>query len=156
MLQANAPQVQLTLKQVDQARANNMTSAALSFYRKARLRGALKRVWSTLTGRRLRPLTLDKVKVADRHYGGVKTVSLSKIRGSIGRESDFDVEFNPIRSHNKDRWVGVATAWLQGVVLPPVTLIQVGDDYYIQDGNHRVSVAKALGQVMIDAEVNVS
>ena len=153
MLQANSPLVQQTMREL---RAQDMVNAALSLYRKARWRGELRRVWSKLTRQRLSPLVLDGVGVADRHYGGVKPVLVSHIRGSIGRVSDFDADFNPIRSHIRDRWVGVATAWLRGVVLPPVTLVQVGNDYYVQDGNHRVSVAKALGRAMIDAEVIVS
>jgi hypothetical protein len=82
-------------------------------------------------------------------------VRIDQIRGSFGRVNDFDAQFNPVKSHNKDRWVSVAAAWLRGVVLPPVSLIQVGKDYYVQDGNHRVSVAKVLGRAMIDAEVSV-
>lgn len=155
MLQANAPLVQQTLRQVGEARANNRVSAALSLYRKARLRGALHRIGSILTGERQRPLILDGIEVAGRRYGGVRSVRIAQIRGSVGRDDDFDASFNPIKSHNKDRWVGVAAAWLRGVVLPPVALIQVGNDYYIQDGNHRVSVARSLGRLMIDAEVTV-
>jgi hypothetical protein len=41
------------------------------------------------------------------------------------------------------------------VVLPPVDLIQLGDVYLVKDGHHRISVAKALGQEVIDAEVTV-
>jgi hypothetical protein len=39
--------------------------------------------------------------------------------------------------------------------LPPVRLIQVGDVYFVRDGHHRISVAKALGQTEIDAVVSV-
>jgi ParB-like chromosome segregation protein Spo0J len=37
-------------------------------------------------------------------------------------------------------------------VLPPVELIQV-DGFFVQDGHHRISVAKALGEDYVDAEV---
>jgi len=37
--------------------------------------------------------------------------------------------------------------------LPPVELIRVGDEYYVRDGNHRVSVARAFGQPYIEALV---
>jgi hypothetical protein len=39
--------------------------------------------------------------------------------------------------------------------MPPVELIRVGDVYFVRDGHHRVSVARALGQAYIDAEVTV-
>jgi hypothetical protein len=39
--------------------------------------------------------------------------------------------------------------------LTPVELIQVGDVYFVRDGHHRISVAQAMGQKAIDAEVTV-
>ena len=39
------------------------------------------------------------------------------------------------------------------VTLPPVDLIKIGDDYFVRDGNHRVSVARVRGQEYIDAFV---
>jgi hypothetical protein len=39
--------------------------------------------------------------------------------------------------------------------LPPVALIQVGDYYFVRDGHHRISVARALGQQVIEATVEV-
>jgi hypothetical protein len=38
-------------------------------------------------------------------------------------------------------------------VLPPVALIQVGDVYFVRDGHHRISVARALGRNQIEAKV---
>src|SRR5215208_981454 len=37
--------------------------------------------------------------------------------------------------------------------LPPVSLYKIGDAYFVQDGNHRISVARQRGVEMIDAEV---
>jgi hypothetical protein len=37
--------------------------------------------------------------------------------------------------------------------LPPVSLYKIGDAYFVQDGNHRVSVARQQGVDMLDAEV---
>jgi hypothetical protein len=53
------------------------------------------------------------------------------------------------------RWLRVAAARDQGKVLPPVVLVQVGDVYFVRDGHHRISVARALGQLDIEAEVTV-
>jgi len=41
----------------------------------------------------------------------------------------------------------------RNVVLPPVQLYEMGGIYFVRDGNHRVSVARAMGQEFIDAEV---
>jgi hypothetical protein len=43
----------------------------------------------------------------------------------------------------------------ESVPLPPIKLIQVGDCYYVRDGHHRLSVARALGEQFIEAEVTV-
>jgi hypothetical protein len=39
------------------------------------------------------------------------------------------------------------------VILPPIQLYEIGGLYFVRDGNHRVSVAKAQGVETIDAEV---
>jgi hypothetical protein len=51
--------------------------------------------------------------------------------------------------------LSIAMAYSQGVTLPPVSLIQVGGFYFVRDGHHRISVALARGQEVIDAEVIV-
>ena len=78
-----------------------------------------------------------------------------QIRGSEGRCADFDADFRPLQTHSKGRWVNVAVARERGMGLPPVELIQVGDVYFVRDGHHRISVAKALGEEAVDAEVTV-
>ena len=40
-----------------------------------------------------------------------------------------------------------------GTGLPPVTLYKVGDAYFVEDGNHRVSVARMSGQEFVRAIV---
>ena len=41
----------------------------------------------------------------------------------------------------------------RGVELPAVSLYKIGDAHFVEDGNHRVSVARYQGVEMIDAEV---
>ena len=38
-------------------------------------------------------------------------------------------------------------------MLPPISVVAVGDGYAVLDGHHRVSVARARGAVAIDATV---
>jgi hypothetical protein len=83
------------------------------------------------------------------------TIDLDMILGTAadGRAQDFDVDFRPMQTHNKERWLGIAAAWLSGRRLGRVKLVQVGDIFFVEDGHHRVSVAKAMGEQVIEAEV---
>jgi hypothetical protein len=132
---------------------------AMDAFRKARRRAWLGSLLLTLTGRTRRLLRLSDLlstcTVRGSHYAGVRTVAIDDIRGSEGRCWDFDAEFRPLCPHNKARWARVAQARLKGVTLPLVDLIQVGDVYFVRDGHHRISVARAFGQESIDAQVTV-
>jgi hypothetical protein len=94
-------------------------------------------------------------QISSRHHGGIKPVSIDKICGTLGRSTDFDSSFHPLSDRIRDRWVGVATARLLNLPLAPVTLIQIRDYYFVVDGHHRISVARALGEYAIDAEITV-
>ena len=73
---------------------------------------------------------------------GVRAVRIDRIIGSVDRYRDFDRIFLPTQSRTADRWQRINRAWYQEVSLPPVLLYQVGDVYFVVDGNHRVSVAR--------------
>jgi hypothetical protein len=135
------------------------TSAAAHLYSMMHGWGLVRKLSSALTGRSNRLLDLAAVRracdVGSRRFGGTRAVPLDQIRGSEGRSGDFDADFRPLGGHTKDRWVGIATAQQMGRTMPPVDLIQVGDAYFVRDGHHRISVARALGQKAIDARVTV-
>ena len=125
--------------------------AAALFNREQRS-GQLRRLLAWLTGHsnRLHPLCHRK---ANGHYLGTRTVAINQIHGSESRSEDFDFFFHPLQGRSMSRWVSVALARQNGVALPPVELIKVGDEYFVRDGHHRVSVARALGWAFIDARV---
>ena len=81
-------------------------------------------------------------------------IPLNAIRGTTepNRAAQFDHEFRPA-ALTRCRWQSVWLAFHHGATLPPISVIQVGDDYAIRDGHHRVSVAKALGAPTIRAVV---
>jgi hypothetical protein len=83
----------------------------------------------------------------------VIAVPLANIKGTLNRQSDFDCEFYPLSERLEERWVRIASMMLQGALMPPVELIQKGDIYYVADGHHRVSVARARKQITIDAVI---
>jgi hypothetical protein len=112
-----------------------------------------------LTGHRQSLLNLNdteqRLAAGTRSDRGIQLVPLAQIRGSEGRSTDFDVEFRPLREHNKDRWVEIAMARSEDRDLPPVSLVEVNNLYFVRDGHHRISVAKMMGQVEIEAEVTI-
>lgn len=114
-------------------------------------------LWLALRGRQNRLQDLNAIaKIAERKatlHSGIVTVPLNKIVGSEGRSNDFDSTFAPLAAHDRDRWAGIAVARKLGVPLPPVELIQVADEYFVRDGHHRISVANAVGQVEIEAQI---
>jgi hypothetical protein len=78
---------------------------------------------------------------------------VERISGSIGRCLDFDRGFLPVCSCLGDRWRGVDGALRGGRSLPPVELYKIGGEYFVLDGNHRVSVSRYLGVAAVDAIV---
>lgn len=90
---------------------------------------------------------------ADGQELGIQIVALDEIVGSEGRCHDFDNQFWPLKSHNCDRWVSIAQIMRRKKGLPPVQLIKTNDGYFVRDGHHRISVARALGQEAIEAEI---
>ncbi|MCE5256214.1 MAG: transcriptional regulator [Spirochaetaceae bacterium] len=86
-------------------------------------------------------------------YTGLTTVPLNRIVGSEGRYRDFNRHFLPNKEHLRQRWVNVDKTRYEDISLPAVKLYEMGGVYFVRDGNHRVSVARANGQLEIDAEV---
>jgi len=84
---------------------------------------------------------------------GMRTVLVSQMGGSVGRCSEFDGDFMPLKASAEDRWKRIDRAFHRGEVLPPVSLYKVGGFYFVLDGHHRVSVASYHGVEWIDAEV---
>jgi hypothetical protein len=134
--------------------SGRMSQAA---YDTARSRARRNQVWSKITGQPNGLHSLREVSancdVGARRHAGIRTVPIDRIRGSEGRSNDFDRDFNPLQDHTAGRWQNIARAWDRGKSLPPVDLVKVGDVYFVVDGHHRVSVARARGQVDIEAKV---
>lgn len=92
-------------------------------------------------------------QLSNRIYLGVKEVPIGKIIGTVEKAQDFDKDFNPLREESKGRWSSVYIKYLESGSLPPVILYKVREEYYVYDGNHRISVAKNLNFHSIEAEV---
>ncbi len=129
-------------------------------FHRALLKATLHRLRDWLQRRNathLRLLSFEEAKGAlvgwSQAYRGVRTVKVEKIRGSVGRDRDFDASFLPLRESMAHRWDRIHRAYQPGEELPAVSLYKIGDAYFVRDGNHRVSVAHYHGVAAIDAEV---
>jgi hypothetical protein len=130
-------------------------NAAIQMFNRAMSKGWFERLWSFLMRRERWLVNLNETQLQVRSscYTGLKTVSLTQICGTEGRSRDFDLHFHPRQARLRERWINVLMARYQGIGLPPVELIQIDECYFVRDGHHRLSVAAALGQETIDAEV---
>jgi hypothetical protein len=102
-------------------------------------------------------LPYDEVVAAlgylEESYVGLKTVPLDSILGTVDRAKGFDRQFRPTTARVRARWERIANAVRRGEPMPPISLFQIGEVYFVRDGHHRVSVARALGRSEIDAYV---
>ncbi len=139
--------------------ALSLRQAALGLYHRLCFWGRVRWVWGKLTGRSRDLLDLGAVQATSTlrgsHYAGLQIVPIRQIRGSEGRADDFDVEFRPRNQRTRERWVGIALAREMGTPMPLVDLIRAGDVYFVRDGHHRISVARARGEEYIEAAVTV-
>lgn len=123
----------------------------------ARFKSFFNAVFSYLKKEKNELLSFEKVKQAVRPvhqvYRGLKSIPVGHIRGSEGRYRDFDKEFLPKQENIRPRWQNIDKAHYRNEELPPIQVYQIGDVYFVKDGNHRVSVAKEKGQKYIDAEI---
>jgi nucleotide-binding universal stress UspA family protein len=85
----------------------------------------------------------------------LEDIPLDAIIGSEGRYSDFTRSFLPRQDQARERWAKVKSAVTSMAGLPPIDVYQIGDAYFVRDGNHRVSVARDLGATHIQAYVTL-
>lgn len=84
---------------------------------------------------------------------GTLDVPIEKIVGSVGRYHEFDAHFKPKGYDSEDRLLAIRKAMQEGRPIPPISLYQIKDRFYILDGHHRYSTAKEIGFKDIRAHV---
>ena len=89
----------------------------------------------------------------DERYVGLETIEIDRILGTVDRARGFDRQFRPTTARVRMRWERIANAVRRGEPLPPISVYRIGEVYFVRDGHHRVSVARALGRDVIDAYV---
>jgi hypothetical protein len=99
---------------------------------------------------------LDGVRALFWTAGHLHVIPLPAIVGTVDATADFDADWRPTTNRVSARWQRVALAHRRGQPLPPITVVERPDGYYVIDGRHRVSVARALGQTDIEAWVSAA
>ena len=97
---------------------------------------------------------IDPGAPATRRELGLRSIPVDSIVGSAecGKAKAFDGSFRA-PSTSRSRWERLWMAERRGHAVPPISVYRVGDEHFVDDGHHRVSVAHALGMAEIDAEV---
>lgn len=128
-----------------------------STFEKARRKQIGRRLARLVRGKDVdRLLSLDEVRdhlgLYEQWYDGIRSIPLAEIVGSVDRASEFDRTFLPKRGSMENRWKRVEQAF-RHQPFPPIVAFKVGDAYFIEDGHHRVAIARQRKDQYIDAEV---
>jgi len=84
------------------------------------------------------------------YYVGLRTIRLDTVVGTVEEVRGFDRRFRPASDRERECWELLDLAERHGTA---IEVYRVGGLHFVKDGHHRVSVAIATGQQMIDAEV---
>jgi len=87
----------------------------------------------------------QKEQAVDTIERGTSLVPIKKIVGTVGRYNDFDSEFRPRRHGDNPRLQGIIQAMQAGKSMPPISLYQIKNDFFVLDGHHRLLAARELG-----------
>ena len=135
------------------------TDAQFDFSR-ARRRRALARLANRLKGQpgdKVAILPFEEVVEALGRRGekrlGLESIPLDSIVGTVDRGREFDRGFRPTSGNPRGRFERIAVAKRRGESMPPIRVYRIGNAYFVEDGHHRVAVARAQGQPDIDGYV---
>ncbi len=131
-------------------------TASIEDFRIARRRAALEAVLARLTGKSVDLLSFDEIRellIGENTIPrGLHEIPLNAIIGSVGRYHDFSRSFLPRDDRDAERWARVQAS-IDQRGMPPIEVYQIGETYFVLDGNHRVSVARSRGYETIQAYV---
>lgn len=111
---------------------------------------------------------VEAAGIVGRVDGGIKTIPVKKIVGSVGRAATLRSDFFYKSGKVTGRYLRIGEAMRKGKELPPIEVIEAKQprrvsehpcqpdavtEYYVVDGHHRVAMAKKLGQDFLDARV---
>lgn len=136
---------------------NDNPFSALEDFRRARRRAALQEIVFQLKGKSPDLLSYEdvvhKLKGLEVSARELKDIPIDSIVGSVGRYRDFNRRFLPRDGIQSKRWARVKMAMTGQKGVPPIEVYQIGEVYFVKDGNHRVSVAREMGFSHFEAYV---
>jgi nucleotide-binding universal stress UspA family protein len=133
--------------------------SAISDFRQAHQLASLQQVLARVTGKSVELLSYDdvlnKLRQTGRAARGVQTIPVTAIVGTVERCADFTRTFLPRKASDEQRWADLMAFVRKNSLdaLPPIEVYQIGSAYFVQDGHHRVSIARQLGIEFITAYV---
>ncbi len=137
-------------------RGTKRNSALEDFY-SARSKANMQEILARLRGKPVTLLSFEEIrqKLKAQVMGRkvLKDIPLAAIVGSVNRYEDFTRDFLPRKSVDPERWAWVKAASYDQLGLPPIEAYQLGEAFFVSDGNHRVSVAKEMGAKTIQGYV---
>lgn len=89
---------------------------------------------------------------------GLVSIPIERIVGtkSKGRSQSFSKNFYPILKENTEfaaKWISLCSAHLEEGIRDPIKAYEFMNEFYVEEGNKRVSVLKYFGAVSIPANV---
>lgn len=125
-----------------------------------RAAGAVARQIGVADGRAL-PRLADvhpRAAQATRRWRGIVAVPVADIVGTASYQAGTRrADFQPVRGAEpadfEARWNRLEQAAESLTPLPPIEILEVGGGYWVVDGHNRVALAKAIGQLWLDADV---
>lgn len=116
-------------------------------FRRARRKAAMQEIFSWLTGHSNSLLSFEEARQKLKASGeeearGLQKIPLKAIIGSVGRYADFNRNFLPRKDVQSSRWARVKSVLRDLDDMPPIQVYQIGEAYFVLDGNHRVSIAR--------------
>jgi len=129
---------------------------ALQKFEDVRLRAQLCRVSGRLANRPVNLLPFAPIRgrlpAINGVPHGIQEIPLAQVVGSLGRAADFDRHFRPLHDSQRDRWADI---WVMHRLSgwAPIVVRQIGNLYFVEDGHHRTSVARAINMPVISAYV---
>jgi hypothetical protein len=134
-----------------------LSTSSIVKFSKARWKAFIRSFVRLLHGTSVELLVFDEIRshlrLSRARDRGLQEIELDKIVGSVGRYRDFDREFLPRHKGQELRWRRVYDLNAAPEGLPPIDVYKVSGVYFVRDGNHRVSVARANGLRTLEAYV---
>ncbi|MCP4401068.1 MAG: universal stress protein [bacterium] len=133
-------------------------STALQDFRRARHRADLERIVSFLKEQSVGLLSHDELytqsQTLDSQPRQVRNIPLDAIVGKLSRDKEFTERVFPAQKYKSTSLMKDAFSYDENPQkFAPIELYQIGDSYFISDGNSRLSSALQTGAKVIEAFV---